>query len=158
MFVGAAASLLIVFMSRRFNIRSAHPRPSGRPGMRWLYFITSYLPWLLREIILANIHVAQLVISRKPDLDPHIIEIPINLQRAPAQVLLANSITLTPGTVSIDVRPNRIIAHALTPAASGSLESQDMQQRVAALFHEQHPAADLIIHDRIKPEWMRETR
>ncbi|MBN1585803.1 MAG: Na+/H+ antiporter subunit E [Candidatus Omnitrophica bacterium] len=106
---------------------------TSHPGM-WLRF-WAYVPWLIREVILANIHVALLVLRPKSALDPLILRFGTNLDSDLSQTTLANSITLTPGTITIEVEESgEFLVHAITPAAAQSLMTLDMQSRVGRIF------------------------
>ena len=116
---------------------SHHPVGATLPGehperLQILRFLL-YLPWLLLQIIKANIEVAYLVL-RPSWLNPVLVEFRTTLHSEASQVLLAHSITLTPGTITIDVHEGRYLVHAITPESAESLFQGDMQQRVQRLF------------------------
>lgn len=86
--------------------------------------------WLLIEIVKANFQVAAAVLFPARRVSPAVIDIrtgggPI------AQTLLANSITLTPGTVTLDVHEGRLRVHCLTATAMRELQDGEMERRVA---------------------------
>ena len=62
-----------------------------------------YLYYLLKEITLANLAVSRLILSRKEILEPVIVHVRANLKTETARVILANSITLTPGTITVSL-------------------------------------------------------
>jgi len=66
-------------------------------------------------------------------LSPQMVEFDSKLEKEFSKFILANSITLTPGTISLDVRNNQILIHALTKEAADGVLSGDMGRRVAAL-------------------------
>lgn len=76
--------------------------------------IVGYWYWLAIEIGKANIAVARQVLAVNPDLSPKIVRVPMPPKTNAGRATFANSITLTPGTVSIDVTENEIVVHALT--------------------------------------------
>jgi len=101
----------------------------------------SYSGWLLYQIVLANFHVVSLAISpRLMDryLDPHIFTFTTSLKTDFAKFVLANSITLTPGTVTIRVHKNTFFIHAISIRAAGDLVEDEtmseMEKRVAWVF------------------------
>lgn len=79
---------------------------------------------LLWEIILANIAVARSLLSSQSKLDSGFVSFKPDLQTSWGQVLLANSITITPGTVTIDVNPDTgvFLVHGLTESMREGLE------------------------------------
>jgi len=98
-----------------------------------------YIPWELWQIVLANIDVAYRVLHPKMPIDPRIIEFETTLRGEFSQVTLANSITLTPGTITILVEPERgkFLVHAIAKEpAEALLIDQTMQKKVAHVFME----------------------
>lgn len=96
-----------------------------------------YSMWLLKELVLANIDVVKATVRPELRIDPKVIRFVFRSDNPMAKVLLANSITLTPGTVTINVTPEGIYeVHALTDGAAEGLLSGAMPRKVAALFGE----------------------
>ena len=98
-----------------------------------------YAPWLLWEIALANLHVAYLVLHPRLPVDPVLVEFETSLHSESAQVLLAQSITLTPGTVTVDVSDGRFIVHCLSAKSTQGMEDGVIQRKVAGIFGEPAP-------------------
>ena len=98
-----------------------------------------YAPWLLWEIALANLHVAYLVLHPRLPVDPILVEFETSLHSESAQVLLAQSITLTPGTVTVDVSDGRFIVHCLSAKSTQGMEDGVIQRKVAGIFSEPAP-------------------
>ncbi len=98
-----------------------------------------YIPWELWQIVLANIDVAYRVLHPKMPIDPLIIEFETTLRGEFSLVTLANSITLTPGTITILVKPEKgkFLVHAIAKEpAEALLVDQTMQKKVAHVFME----------------------
>ena len=96
-----------------------------------------YSLWLLKELVLANIDVVKATVRPELRIDPKVISFVFRADNPMAKVLLANSITLTPGTVTINVTPEGIYeVHALTDGAAEGLLSGAMPRKVAELFGE----------------------
>lgn len=96
-----------------------------------------YLPWLIYQIVLANLHVAYLVLSPKMPIDPKIITFKSNLMSDLSKVTLANSITLTPGTITMDIIDDEeFYVHAVSKKVADDLLTGEMEQRVAYIFLE----------------------
>lgn len=98
-----------------------------------------YVPWELWQIVLANIDVAYRVLHPKMPIDPLIIDFETSLRGDFALVTLANSITLTPGTITILVEPERgkFWVHAIAKEpADALLVDQTMQKKVADVYME----------------------
>ena len=90
----------------------------------------SYWSWLAKEIFKANIDVSKVILSPKMNLSPRLVRVPLSQSNELATVIYANSITLTPGTVSVDIEGDEIIVHALTQELMDGLTEGDMDQRV----------------------------
>lgn len=81
--------------------------------VKLLVFIFAYVPLFVWQLILANFDVARRVLSPKIPLNPGFVKISSDLEGDFAKLTLANSITLTPGTLSIDVDGNDIYVHTI---------------------------------------------
>lgn len=95
-----------------------------------------YIPWLLYQILLANIHVAKVVLSPKMPIDPAIIEFKSKLKGDLAHSTMGNSITLTPGTITVDIREGNYYVHAIDRVVADDLLSGEMENRVARIYEE----------------------
>ena len=96
----------------------------------------AYIPWLIYQIVLANIHVAKLALGPKKNLDPKIIRFKSKLESDISFVTFANSITLTPGTITVDIKDGEYYVHAIDKTVADDLLSAEMEDRVAHVFLE----------------------
>ncbi len=97
----------------------------------------AYAFWLLWQLILANVDVLLANTAQQLAIDPKIVRFYFRTDNPMATVVLANSITLTPGTVTLNVTDDGLYeVHALTPGAAEGLAEGAMQRKVAALFGE----------------------
>lgn len=104
--VGVGASVVIAVLSRNlFPGISLHPR-------RVIYFL-AYIPAFLWEMIKSNFDVAYRVLHPKMPINPGIVRIPVTLKSNYGKTILANSITLTPGTLTLDVKDQNFYVHWL---------------------------------------------
>jgi len=97
-----------------------------------------YIPWLLYQVLLANIHVMYLVFHpRMIDLiDPRIIRFKSRLKKPMSLFIFANSITLTPGTITVFVSITGEYAVHVIDEKSGDSLPGEMEERVARLMGE----------------------
>ena len=97
-----------------------------------------YLPWLILEIVRANFHVARLALSPrlKEEIDPKIVTFKTRLKSELARVTLANSITLTPGTITVKVLGDEFHVHAISRKTAEGLPG-GMEKRIAKVFGEE---------------------
>ena len=113
------------------------PQKFGNLIKIWLRFIR-YLPWLLYQIFLANIHVMLLVFHPKMIklIDPGIIRFKSKFNDEMSLFIFANSITLTPGTITVYVTVNGDYAvHAIDKTCAESLPGE-MEERVSKITGE----------------------
>ncbi len=94
-----------------------------------------FLPWLLLEIVLANLHVVYLV-CRPGQLRPQIVRFRTRLRGDVARVFLGNAITLTPGTITLDIEDDEFIVHAVSDVSAASLRSGEMEQRIGRALNQ----------------------
>lgn len=95
--------------------------------------------WLLAEIVQANLQVAWLVLHPRMPVEPRLLRFRADFESLLPQVVLAHSITLTPGTVTIDLAEGHYLVHALVPRSAEGVLSGQMQRGVAAAFRERVP-------------------
>lgn len=95
--------------------------------------LPGYWLWLLWEIVKANVKVARIVLSPRLPIEPTVTSVDAHELDPVSQATLANSITLTPGTLSMDVNRGRIEVHCLTREIGDELREGEMHRRVAAL-------------------------
>lgn len=130
--LGAICSILVAYLYHDLlfaNVRVGDMRVvAGR-------FIT-YIPWLLYQILMSNIHVASLVLRPKMPIDPKIVTFKTKLETDISCVTLANSITLTPGTITMEIRDGVYYVHALSKKVADELKAGEMEDRVAHIFME----------------------
>lgn len=89
-----------------------------------LIFIIVYIPTLVIELIKANLDVAKRVLDPKLPINPGIVKIPTALKGDVGKLILANSITLTPGTISIDADSENVYIHWIDVKGKNSEEYQ----------------------------------
>jgi multicomponent Na+:H+ antiporter subunit E len=123
--LGTASAALVVALNRHEQALTGL--------LRRLPWIVAYGGWLLVEIVLSNLQVARIVLAPRLPVDPLVVRVPAPTDDLAATVY-ANSITLTPGTVTLDVDEGEMIVHALSPAMAASVISGAMARRVARVF------------------------
>jgi multicomponent Na+:H+ antiporter subunit E len=131
--------LLSVGMVLWINRRILPGRTPGSPARRLRAGrLTLYLAWLLWQMVLAGLHVARVVLTPRMPIHPRLIRFTSRQPNEVAQVILGNSITLTPGTLTLEIEGDTFLVHSLTETTAGGLVSGDMQRRVARLYCD-HP-------------------
>jgi len=132
--LGIGSSLIVAAFSNDLLF------PSGiKPELiiHWLRF-AGYIPWLFYQIFLANLHVLYLVFhpGMMELIDPRIIEFDSRLKSDISRTTFANSITLTPGTITVNVSVlGKFTVHCIDEISGRSLPG-NMEARIAAVFSE----------------------
>jgi multicomponent Na+:H+ antiporter subunit E len=136
---GVLSALIVTFLTYEIFV------PSRNENMLLkLQRLIPYVAWELWQIYLASIDVAKRVFGML-EVDPRIIEFDTTLRSDFALVTFANSITLTPGTITIDVDPakGRYTVHAIAKGPADSLTvDQTMQKKVGYVFMEEGGESD----------------
>ena len=122
---GVAAALLVAALSRPFE--RASPMHAA-PGFIARFLL--YLPWLFWQIVLANLDLAYRALHPDRPINPRVIKIKNPCRTAAGLAVLANSITLTPGTVTLDADDSELTVHAVSAEAAEALLAGKMQDRV----------------------------
>ncbi len=125
---GALSCLVVVLLCWRMGIIDDEGEPLLRLKLRPLF----YIPWLLWQIVRSNVDVARRILSPSVPISPKLIEVPSNQKTDLGSVIYANSITLTPGTITIRIRDGVILVHALSEEAAEELLEGEMGRRVRA--------------------------
>ena len=92
----------------------------------------AFLLALIGEVIKANVHMIRLVLSKNPDslIQPRIVAHKTDLKTQTGRVALANSITLTPGTVTVDVVDDIVYVHAIDDVAKDGLGDNSLERKL----------------------------
>ena len=123
---GIISSLFVSYLCHDILIGKTNIKVSI---MRIIRFI-KYLPWLLWQIMLANLDLVYRVLHPEMPIDPAIIRFKNNYKTEIGMVILGNSITLTPGTVTIEVNKDEFIVHAIAKKPLKALLAGEMQKKV----------------------------
>jgi multicomponent Na+:H+ antiporter subunit E len=123
---GLMSAAAVVWLTRRMGVidREGHPVDLG-------WAAATYWPWLIREIVKAAWDVARIIVHPNLPISPTMIRVKTSQRTSVGVVTYANSITLTPGTISVEVDDGEILVHALTRAAAEGLATGDMDRRVS---------------------------
>ena len=123
---GIISVLICLYMSFKMKIIDEE----GHPVQLLLGSLT-YMPWLFLEIIKSTIHVTKVILSPSLPISPSMIKVSAS-QKTPVGVnVYGNSITLTPGTITVGVNGNELEIHALTKDTAADLKSGAMDLRVS---------------------------
>jgi multicomponent Na+:H+ antiporter subunit E len=128
--LGAFSCVLSVYLAHRMgffrhqqNLLKILPRLPGY----WL--------WLLKEIVVSSLDVAKIILKPSMPISPTVVVLTAQAKTDVGQVILGNSITLSPGTVSLDLHEGRLLIHCLNSESAKELQKGEANRRAAALEH-----------------------
>ncbi len=125
--VGFAAAIFITYFNRNLLITSAD-RPPVR--LRTIIWLVGYFFRLIYDIVIANFQVAWLVLHPRMPIEPNMVPLEVDIDRVASRVLLANSITLTPGTLTVLADEKKYLVHALTFKSGDGLKNWPLINRL----------------------------
>ena len=126
--LGLVSCALVAWIAHRMDVIDHEGHPIH---LTWRAPI--YWAWLAWEIVKSSIAISRIIIDPKLPIAPRVIKVKASQADELGHVIYANSITLTPGTVSIDVVDHSIVVHALTEETAADLETGDMDRRVTRM-------------------------
>ena len=123
--VGAVAACVVIWM-----------KPAGEGSGRAISWLAAlrYLPWLIGRILKSGFHVSRLILDPALPISPRFIRHKTKLTSDGELVVLGNSITLTPGTIAVEVKPGELVVHAIDEASCADLANGVLDAKVGRLF------------------------
>ncbi len=128
--LGGVSIALVVWLASRMRLldsEGSFPCSYLFPG------VVSYLVWLFAQIVTSSVDVTRRILDPELPIEPLEFYVPASQSTDTNRVVFANSITLTPGTVSMGVNDGKIHVHALTRKLADELLAGEMDRRVTAL-------------------------
>lgn len=122
--LGVVSVIGTVYLAHRMKIIDDESVPLQLPVA-----LSSYWGWLGREIFKANVAVAKIILSRDMALDQKLVWVPTSQTTDTGRVIYANSITLTPGTVTVETEPGRFLVHGLNEDFTAIEGLKEMDRR-----------------------------
>ena len=126
--LGAVSIAVVLYVTHRMDVIDHESQP-----VHLSLKIPGYCMWLLKELVIANILVVKHIWLGNKTISPTLTTITINQKTDIGKVIYANSITLTPGTVTLDLVGDQIVVHALVRESIVALETGEMDRRVIRL-------------------------
>ena len=132
---GAVVAVAVALFGLRMGYADEEGHPVGLIPRGLVYW-----PWLVKEMVMSALNVSRLILDPKLPISPTLIRIKATQKTATGLVSYANSITLTPGTISVELhaRDKEILVHAISKDAAEGLATGEMDRRVT--WFEQGPA------------------
>lgn len=126
--LGVISIILVVYIAKRMNVIDEESQP-----LHLTKSIPFYYMWLLKELVVSNMEVVSRIWRSKNSYTPAMATIKIKQGNDMARVIYANSISLTPGTITTDVGHDSITVHALDESSIVALNSGEMEARILRL-------------------------
>lgn len=120
--LGIVSVALTIFLAKRMNVIDHESYPVHISSQMPAFFV-----YIFREIVKANLDVVKRIITQQgKDISPRVVELPVPQKTDLARVMYANSITLTPGTVTMELSEDKVLVHALCKQGADDLASGKM--------------------------------
>jgi len=126
--LGAISIVFVLYIAHRMDVVDHESQP-----IHLSYKISGYFLWLLKELLLANIAVVKSIWLGKAPISPAFTTIKMTQKTDIGKVIYANSITMTPGTVTVDLVGDCLTIHALFQENIDILKAGEMDRRVTRL-------------------------
>jgi multicomponent Na+:H+ antiporter subunit E len=123
---GLVAAIAVAALARRMGAAD----PEGHPAHLTLAAL-GYWPWLVKEIALCGWRVTRIILSPRLPISPALVRFAPSQRTTVGLVTHANSITLTPGTITVEAEHDAFLVHALTGECAEGLAGSEMDRRVA---------------------------
>ena len=130
--IGLILSVLLGVWAARFLWPDDAPVLTARQAARFLL----YIPHLLVAIVIAAVQVAEIVFRPHMPIEPVMIRHRTRFKRDVSRVAFANSITLTPGTLTVDVDENTFVVHCIAERFADDITNGDLERRITRVFEE----------------------
>jgi multicomponent Na+:H+ antiporter subunit E len=124
---GVGSALAVVLFARRMDVIDAEGHPIRLGAALLLYW-----PWLLKEIVKSAWAVSMIILHPKLPISPTLVRFKPSQKTDVGLVTHANSITLTPGTITIEAGPEEFLVHGLTRSSAQGVVDSEMDRRVTA--------------------------
>jgi multicomponent Na+:H+ antiporter subunit E len=110
--------------------------PVGAGSLRRVSWLAAlgYVPWLMGRILKSGLHVSRLILDPALPISPRLIRHKTGLKSDAELVVLGNSITLTPGTITVEVEPGELLVHAIDEASCADLADGGLDAKVGRVF------------------------
>lgn len=123
--LGIVSVLFTAFMAHRMKVLDDESQPLHLSGA-----LLRYWAYLLGQIIISNLKMVVIILSPKMNLDPCILRAPVKQKNVLGNAILGNSITLTPGTVTLEIGNGEVEVHAINRDAADDVANGVFDQRV----------------------------
>lgn len=132
---GVISIFLVIGLCIRMKIMDEETVPYLNVPRTLIYFV-----WLGKEIVKANVQVVKAVLSPDMEISPTMVKVPSHPKTEIGKTMFGNSITLTPGTVTVEMSEDEILVHALLEEMCDPDSFEEMARRSAKAIGEGKPS------------------
>ncbi len=133
--LGVVSALIVTLIQLRINKYLYYQKKIAQENSLSWGRLLFYIPWLIWQIILASLQVAYVVLHPRMPINPSLLKFKTKLPNITARVILGNSITLTPGTLTINIADDEFLVHALMDTSHSGIVDGSLPKQVAKLYH-----------------------
>ena len=126
MAVGLASAFIVALLSRDASVSRIYT-------VRWMHALL-YFPWLFSRIFLSGLHLSYLILHPRLPIKPQLFRHRVGLGSEEAVMLMGNSITLTPGTVTVEASAEELLVHAMDDESTLDVATGRLERKVTAVF------------------------
>lgn len=136
---GVFSVILVMLMNYplRRRLFAMEEERSATLSFSRLQRLSLYIPWLLWQIIVSSVQVAYVVLHPRCPIDPSLLRFKTKLINVSSKVILGNSITLTPGTITLEIEEDVFLVHALMDISSTGIIDGSLPGQVAKLYEKE---------------------
>lgn len=133
---GVFSVILVMLMNYplRRRLFAMEEERSATLSFSRLQRLSFYIPWLIWQIIVSSVQVAYVVLHPRCPIDPSLLRFKTKLINVSSKVILGNSITLTPGTITLEIEEDVFLVHALMDISSTGIIDGSLPGQVARLY------------------------
>ena len=130
----SVALVMLIHYPLRRRLFALEEERSASLSFSRLLRLSFYIPWLIIQIVVSSLQVARCVLHPRCPFDPSLLRFKTKLKNVSSKVVLANSITLTPGTITLEIKEDEFLVHALMDACSTGIIDGALPGQVARLY------------------------
>jgi multicomponent Na+:H+ antiporter subunit E len=123
--LGVVSVLFTAFLAHRMKVLDDESQP-----LQLSFALLRYWGYLLGQIVISNIKMVYIILGPKLDIDPHVLRVKVSQKDELGNAILGNSITLTPGTVTLEIGDGEVEVHAINRESAEDIENGVFDQRV----------------------------
>lgn len=130
----SVALVMLINYPLRRRLFALEEERSASLSFSRLLRLSFYIPWLILQIVVSSLQVARCVLHPRCPFDPSLLRFKTKLKNVSSKVVLANSITLTPGTITLEIKEDEFLVHALMDTCSTGIIDGALPGQVARLY------------------------